>query len=77
MRARPHAHPCRNCKTPVECCGEIVQNWDGFPEFICREYHNEHTGGIEVVLCESCFEAEEKQAAAELAEQEREEATWK
>lgn len=56
MRHGPHSHPCKRCGVRVECCGDIEQNFDGFPEWICREYHNLQTGSIEDLLCEDCTE---------------------
>lgn len=41
MRIGPHKHRCADCQTPTECCGEIEQNFDGCPEWICREFHRD------------------------------------
>jgi len=46
-----HTHPCANCATPVECDGELVKNYNGWPEVVCTAYHEEHRAGI----CESCL----------------------
>lgn len=50
---RTHAHPCRHCEKPVPCSGNWEQNYDGWPDAICPEYHLA-TGEIEDVLCEDC-----------------------
>ena len=66
MRARPHQHPCHRCQAPVECCGDIEQNYDGWPEFICREYHGP-LGSINAdFMCDACaeFGDEEDEAAS-------------
>jgi hypothetical protein len=60
MRVGPHSHPCQHCRTPVECVGTIKQNYDGFPEFICEEFHQDD-GTIAVFLCEECYEADSKE----------------
>jgi len=51
MRTRPHAHRCDVCGVKTECCGDVEQNYDGIPEWICREYHNDARGEF---LCETC-----------------------
>jgi hypothetical protein len=65
MRHGPHHHPCARCKAKVECCGDIEQNYDGFPEWTCREYHDIHTGQIAEVLCELCDAAAVAEALAD------------
>lgn len=45
-----HTHPCRDCRTPTECEGELLQNFDGHPETICHSYHVRGTPTI----CEAC-----------------------
>lgn len=56
MRIKPHSHPCQHCRTPVECCGDIEQNYDGFPPFICREFHLDGGAINRDFICESCAE---------------------
>ncbi len=63
MRHGPHSHPCKRCGVRVECCGDVEQNYDGFPEWICREYHNLQTGSIEDLLCEACEDAIQQENA--------------
>lgn len=55
MRIRPHHHPCARCGIKVECCGDLEQNYDGWPEWTCREYHHE-SGFTADFLCEDCAE---------------------
>ncbi len=49
-RNTPHHHPCGHCQARTECCGDIEQNYDGFPPFICREYQQYGAD----FLCEDC-----------------------
>jgi len=62
MKARPHSHPCASCKEPVECCGDIEQNYDGWPEFICVEYHLYGGAGLDV-FCDACGQANDEAAS--------------
>lgn len=50
-----HTHPCRFCKTPVECDGEYERNYNGEPEVICVHFHLAG-GSIAFVLCPDCAE---------------------
>jgi hypothetical protein len=71
MRIGPHKHRCDDCKRPTECCGQIEQNFDGFPEWICREYHTiERSGDVELrgFLCDECGEKAAADYAADLAD---------
>ena len=55
----------------TECCGDVEQNYDGWPEWICREYHTEASAVFrhqDDFLCERCDEIREQEAAADLAE---------
>lgn len=61
MRERPHHHPCATCGEKVECSGSWEQNWDGFPEVICREFHQDRWP----FLCEDCHTKAEADARAE------------
>lgn len=57
MRIGPHHHPCSRCGAKTECCGDIEQNYDGAPEWICREFHtlaNREFTPIDHFLCEGC-----------------------
>lgn len=66
MRIGPHHHPCSVCGARTECCGDIEQNYDGWPEWICAEYHG--IVGTDVVvrefLCERCANQREDDAVA-------------
>lgn len=56
-RIKPHHHPCSRCQTKTECSGDIEQNYDGSPEFICLEYHtlaNREFTPVDHFLCEKC-----------------------
>lgn len=66
-RVRPHHHPCRDCKAPTECAGEWESNPDGFPEAICREYHEPGGTTNYDFVCDACHE---KRVAAAAAPQE-------
>jgi hypothetical protein len=59
-RDEVHAHPCAHCKTPVECEGDQVRNYDGWPDVRCLTYHLDN-GTIAHVLCEFCA-AEQRRA---------------
>lgn len=54
-RAQPHQHPCATagCPRVVVCHGELVENYDGWPEVICAVYHEQQIRP----LCETCAEA--------------------
>jgi hypothetical protein len=53
---RPHRHPCFDCGILVECPGTWEENYDGFPEVICREYHQDGFINSDFV-CEECHDA--------------------
>ena len=59
MRARPHHHPCSHCQARTECCGDIEQNYDGWPDWVCREY-DQLRGRVYYrnsdFLCDACAE---------------------
>ena len=61
--SRAHTHPCRFCKTPVDCPGELMPNYDGWPTVLCSERHRPG-GVVEESLCDSCAaeRAREEQA---------------
>lgn len=66
MRTRPHAHPCGRCGVKTECCGDVEQNYDGFPEWICREYHtlaSQTFRDPDDFLCDGCRESLECEIA--------------
>jgi hypothetical protein len=53
MRIKPHFHPCDGYGKKTECCGDIEQNYDGSPEWICVEYHKPN-GEIVEFWCDGC-----------------------
>lgn len=50
---RIHHHPCQRCGKKAECPGEWEQNYDGFPEVICPEFH-QNAGINPDFICEDC-----------------------
>lgn len=60
----PHSHPCLCCKTPVECRGELMRNFDGWPEMICFLYHECNIP----LICESCYVAQQRDACHDCGE---------
>lgn len=50
---RPHHHPCALCHAKTECPGAWEENYDGIPDVICREYHQEG-GPNPDFTCEAC-----------------------
>ena len=62
MRARPHHHPCAHCQVQAECCGDIEQNYDGIPEWICREFESPHGSDF---ICDACAEKKEQHECEE------------
>lgn len=55
MRDRSHLHPCGQCGVLVPCAGELVENYDGWPEVMCRAYHQEGADRS-TFRCEACEE---------------------
>lgn len=58
-RVKPHSHPCAACGTKTECSGTWEENYDGFPEVICSEYHRLVNAGFisaDDFVCEACEE---------------------
>ena len=37
--SRAHSHRCARCDRPFGCAGELIRNWDGFPDVICQLFH--------------------------------------
>lgn len=48
-----HTHPCCHCGKSVECSGEQIRNFDGWPETICTAYHLQ-SGALAEWACEDC-----------------------
>jgi hypothetical protein len=59
-RCPVHHHPCEDCGAKTECGGVWEQNYDGFPEVICPEYHKD--GGWVEFVCETCHNKREADA---------------
>lgn len=62
-KVAPHHHPCQICHAKTECGGTWEENWDGFPDVICREFHQ--AGGFvnpdfSCEDCEALTEAEQE-----------------
>jgi hypothetical protein len=65
-RVAVHHHPCQDCGAKVECGGTWEENYDGFPEVICPEYHLT-SGDINAdFICEPCERARADAAIADL-----------
>ena len=72
MRVRPHHHPCAFCQVKTECGGTFEQNYDGWPEVVCVEYHVENRGdflcedcaALRYATCADCFTRDEEQVQA-------------
>lgn len=63
MRVAPHHHPCADCGTKTECPGTWEENYDGWPEVVCPEYHT----ASYPFTCEGCEWKREDAANAEAA----------
>jgi len=69
-RAGYHHHPCQDCGAKTVCPGEWEENYDGIPEVICREFHQD--GGINFdFVCADCDAQRMAQADADAAADER------
>ena len=53
-RVKVHHHPCQDCGAKTECGGTWEENYDGFPEVICREFHVLSGGVNSDFICEGC-----------------------
>ncbi len=53
-RVPVHHHACQDCGVKTECGGTFEQNYDGFPEVICREFHMDNGEINSDFICESC-----------------------
>jgi hypothetical protein len=65
MRIGSHKHPCDHCHTPTDCDGDTQENYDGFPEWICLDYHVISRSEF---LCDACGEKAEAAYQADMAE---------
>lgn len=72
-RTLRHGHPCQDCGTKTPCDGQIEQNYDGWPEWICAAFHL--PGGVINAdwICDSCQDRRDEKAQAEQDEFDRNE----
>lgn len=63
-RSRVHHHPCQRCGAPVECVGKWEENYDGFPEAICADFHLPNGGENPHCLCDDCEDCDATRARA-------------
>ena len=61
-RCKVHHHPCQDCGAKTECGGVFEQNYDGWPEVICAEWHT-HDGPNPDYVCETCYRKREEPGA--------------
>ena len=64
---RIHHHPCQTCRKKTECGGDWEQNYDGWPEVICREFHRHDLTLNPDFICHDCNELELRETGATLA----------
>jgi len=56
MRTFKHHHPCQRCKAKTECFGQLEDNYDGWPEIVCLEFHmNASCDPNPDFLCDGCL----------------------
>lgn len=55
---RTHTHPCERCKAVFGCSGELLRNFDGWPEVICTLYHDGSAKYHQFRQCEECVMTE-------------------
>lgn len=67
MRARvaAHHHPCQRCGRKTQCPGTWEENWDGWPEVICPEWHLPSGYTNPDFLCDDCATAPEREEEVE------------
>lgn len=53
-RVPVHHHPCQDCGAKTECGGTWEENYDGFPEVICREWHQPNGTINSDFVCDDC-----------------------
>jgi hypothetical protein len=75
MRHGPHHHPCTTCRAPVECAGDLERNYDGWPEVICRAYHQSN-GTIADIFCDAHDQCECGEPATQTFDEGEEYALW-
>ena len=61
-----HKHPCQCCGTMTPCCGDREENYDGWPDVICRSFHLPSGETNPDFLCVDCETLAIAAARAEL-----------
>jgi hypothetical protein len=61
-RVPVHHHPCQDCGVKLECGGTWEENYDGFPEVVCREFHQPGGTVNFDFVCEGCERVRAAQA---------------
>jgi len=64
-RVAVHHHPCQSCQVKLECGGTWTENYDGFPDVICPEFHRPGGTINQDFLCEECQLKAEASAPAQ------------
>lgn len=64
-RYQLHHHACQDCGAKTECGGQIEQNYDGSPEWICGEFHLPGGDINGDFICEGCAWKREDEANAQ------------
>ena len=55
-----HYHPCQRCGERIECDNRYLErNYDGWPEVICRVFHQHGSWLNQGFICEGCYAAVE------------------
>lgn len=73
-RVKPHHHPCADCGRKTPCPGTWEENYDGWPEVVCSEFHdmpsqsiadavNHRTPTNSAFVCDDCAEQRQKAEA--------------
>jgi hypothetical protein len=52
--SRAHSHTCSRCQRSFGCAGELIRNWDGYPEVICRLFHEDGESRPQFRQCDDC-----------------------
>jgi hypothetical protein len=63
-----HHHPCADCQAKTECGGQVEENYDGCPAWICREFHLDGGTTNPDFRCEGCEAAHAVAAALDEAD---------
>jgi hypothetical protein len=52
--SRAHSHVCTRCQQSFGCAGELIHNYDGFPEVVCVLFHVDGERTPAFTQCEDC-----------------------